>query len=160
MRTLIVYASSHGTTEKAARLLRGNLEDDVEIVNLKTDPAPQLEKFDLVIIGGSIHAGTLQKRVRKFVEKNLAALLQKRVALFLCCMEEGEKAWKQFEQAYRQELREASLANGLFGGEFIFSRMNFLERALIKKISGIKSDLSRLDLEAIKAFAATLKAKI
>jgi menaquinone-dependent protoporphyrinogen oxidase len=46
--------------------------------------------FDTVIIGGSIHAGQMQGRVKTFCKKNMLDLLQKRVALFMVGMNEPE----------------------------------------------------------------------
>ena len=74
-------------------------------------------------------------------------------------MYEGEEAKKQFEKGYPEELRNAAIAHGLFGGEFLFSKMNFIERKIIKKISGVTSDVFKLDLDAIKKFADEINNK-
>lgn len=154
MKTAIIYASSHGTTEKAAQLLKENLVGEVERINLKKYPNPDMAEYDAVIIGSSIHAGSIQGKVKKFLGDNHNALLTKKIGLFLCCMHEGEEAQKQYEKGYPEELRQAAISHGLFGGEFIFSKMNFIERKIIKKISGVTSDVSKLDYDAIKRFAA------
>lgn len=44
MKTLIIFSSSHGTTEKAAQLLKEQLIRDVELVNLKKFPNRQIVK--------------------------------------------------------------------------------------------------------------------
>lgn len=61
-------------------------------------------------------------------------------------MFEGDKAAKQFETSFPIELREISISNGLFGGEFIFAKMNLLERTIVKKVSGVNNDVSKLDI--------------
>jgi menaquinone-dependent protoporphyrinogen oxidase len=151
-KTLIVYASKHGTTEKAVEVLKQSFLE-ATICNLKKDTCPSIESFDRIIVGGSIRAGRIQKEISIFCQKNLDSLLQKEVGLFICCMYEGEKAESQFIQAFPEELRRVVRAKGIFGGELLFEKMDFLEKAVIKKISGIKQSVSRFNPDEIKDFA-------
>lgn len=153
MSILIVYMTRHGCAGKAAELLEGKINDEVTIINLKKDSKPDLSKFDTIIIGGSIHAGRVQKGIKKFCRMNLDMLLKKGLGLYLCCMEEGEKAQKQFDEAYSEELRNHATATGLFGGEFDLNKMNFFERAIVKKVAHITENVSKLNEEAIHQFA-------
>ncbi|MTI81572.1 MAG: flavodoxin [Firmicutes bacterium] len=154
MKTAIIFASTHGTTEKLSQLLSEQLTGEVQLVNLKKKTKVILDEFDAIIIGGSIHAGGMQQKVKQFIEKNKEVLLAKKIGLFLCCMFDGEQAQKQFETAYPKELRCASISNGLFGGEFIFKKMNFVEKLIVKKVSGVTSDVSKIDIKAIEKFAS------
>ena len=157
MKSLIVYCSSHGTTEKAVRLLSDVLEGVVFTVDLKRENLKvDLCNFKNIIIGGSIHAGNIQKKVKQFIKEYHDELLTKDVGLFLCCMHDGNDAIEQFNNAFPIELRKNSVAMGLFGGEFLVSKMNFLERQMVKKVSGVSSEQSNLDIEAIKEFAERL----
>ena len=153
MATLIVYMTRHGCTEKTARLLEGHLEDDTTAVNLKKNKNPDLSAYETIIVGGSIHAGRIQREITKFCEKNRETLLAKRLGLFICHMQEGETAQKEFEDVYLEELRNHASAAGLFGGEFDFSRMNFLERGIVKKIAKIEESVSNIRADAIEEFA-------
>ncbi|WP_216829600.1 flavodoxin domain-containing protein [Alkalihalobacterium elongatum] len=157
MKCLIVFSSSHGTTEKASMLLCHFLKCDVQLIDLnQCNSQPDITEYDTIIIGGSIHLGSIQKKVKQFIKSNFEKLLTKRVALFLCCMNEGELAKVQFNKVYPLELRKHSIANGLFGGELLFSQMNFLERQIIKKVKGISGDVTNLNEKSIKAFANQL----
>jgi menaquinone-dependent protoporphyrinogen oxidase len=157
MKSLIVYCSSHGTTEKAVRFLRESLVGDVLAVDLKRDKEKfNVASFDTVIIGGSIHAGNIQRKIKQFIKNNFQTLLEKDIGLFLCCMRDGETAIEQFNHAFPQELRKNSSAMGLFGGEYLLSEMNFLEKQIVKKVSGATIDESNLDYEAIKEFASSI----
>ncbi|WP_210364183.1 flavodoxin domain-containing protein [Bacillus sp. REN3] len=156
MKCLIVFCSTHGTTAKAAHLLRKQIEGDVVVLNLqRTKLYSDLEFFDAVIIGGSIHAGSIQGKVKRFMKENMDILERKNVGLFLCCMREGQEAHAQFDHAFPERLRETAIAKGLFGGEFIFSKMNFFEKMVVKNVSGVNQDQSTLDLESISEFART-----
>jgi menaquinone-dependent protoporphyrinogen oxidase len=156
MSTLIAYVTTHGCTEKAAQMLKEQLKDDVTLVNLKKNSRPDLSTFDTIIIGGSIHAGQIQGRVKRFCQDHLETLKQKRLGLFLCCMEEGDTAQKQFDEAFPAELRTHASVTGLFGGEFDFDKMNFFYRAIIKKMAGTTESISKIKKDNIHQFAATL----
>jgi menaquinone-dependent protoporphyrinogen oxidase len=157
MKSLIVYCSSHGTTEKAVRFLSEGLKGEVLAVDLKREKVKyDLRDYDTVIIGGSIHVGNIQRKIKQFISHNLVPLLEKEVGLFLCCMRDGETAIEQFNNAFPQELRKNSAAMGLFGGEFLLSEMNFLEKQIVKKVSGATIDQSNLDYDAIKEFVSKI----
>lgn len=157
MRTLIVYCSSHGTTKKAAEKLKDLLEGPVQLVDLKAEKEPKLDSFDAVIIGGSIHAGHIQMKLKKFMDKQAPLLLAKRLGLFLCCMREGEIAEEQFNRAFPERLREHAITHGLFGGEFLVSKMNIVERKIIRKVNGVTKETSKLSEPSIKEFATSFQ---
>ena len=83
-------------------------------------------------------------------------LLNKKLALILCCMDDTEKREQQFKDAYPEELRQHSSSNLLAGGEFLFEKMNFIEKSIIKKISGSDQNQSNIDEEAINKFINSL----
>ncbi|MGM0566754.1 MAG: flavodoxin domain-containing protein, partial [Bacteroidota bacterium] len=145
MRTAIVYASKHGTTEKVARQIQQNLgQEKAQLFNLKNNPKFDLSHFEQVILGGSIHAGQIQKRLKDYYQKNIPELLEKRLGLFLCCMHE-EEAENQFNNAYPEVLRNQAISSKVMGGEFRFDKMNFFERVIVKKIAGISESVSKID---------------
>lgn len=154
MKILVVYCSSHGTTTKAALQLKKQLKGDVIVLNLnKAKLHSDLELFDAIIIGGSIHTGSVQGRIKKFIKEHLPVLKTKKIGLFICCMRDGKVAQDQFESAYPDGLRETAVATGIFGGEFLVSKMNFFEKQLVKRVGGVTTDTSRIDVNAIKEFA-------
>jgi menaquinone-dependent protoporphyrinogen oxidase len=154
MKILIVYDTKHGCTQSAAATLKTLLRDGVTVAHVKEKSELDLETFDVIIVGGSIHAGRVQRRIMNFCEENMAVLEKKRLGLFLCCMYEGEKATAQFEGAFPARLREHAAAVGLFGGVVDFDKMNFVERAIVKKVSGVNETVSNVKEDAIERFAA------
>ncbi len=153
MKTLITYSTSHGCTEKTAHELKELLGNEVQLVNMKNNPNIHLSDFERVIIGGSIHAGKIQKKVKDFCIQNLEELKTKEIGLFICCMEEGQSAHKQLIGAFPGELLEAAKSTAVFGGEFDFGKMNFLEKLIVKKITGVKRNTSKVDHQAIRKFS-------
>jgi menaquinone-dependent protoporphyrinogen oxidase len=157
MKTAIIFMSKHGTTAKISENIKTELvNDEVQIFNLKENKPNDLNKFEMIIIGGSIHAGSMHTKLRKFITSNMNILLSKKIALFLVCMDKTEKRTKQFNIAFPAELRKKSIANGFMGGEFCFDKMNFVEKAIIKKISGKSENVSELDEEALEDFIRKL----
>ncbi len=153
---IIVFATKYGTTEKAASLIKDNLPGAV-VCDLRKNPDPRLEEFDLVVIGGPIYAGKIHRAIKKFCRKNLEALLRKKTALFICCMYEGEKAEQQFRDAYTEKLRQSTSLSAIFGGELSLEKLNFLERFVIKKFIGVKESASRFQPGKIREFADRLR---
>lgn len=153
MKTLIVYCTTHGCTEKTANELKQFLGGEVQLVNLKRTPNPEITNFNQVIIGGSIHAGQIQKKVKDFCNRNLEVLQNKELGLFICCMEEGENAEAQLKNAFPEMLYHRAKAKTYFGGEFNFKKMNFFEKLIVKKVAKVEESTSRFDHEAIRKFS-------
>lgn len=158
MKTAIIYSSTHGTTKKVARLIAEKQNGkEVSLIDLGINPKPVIDTFDRIIIGGSIHVGMIQKRVKHFCEKNLALLLQKETGLFICCMRK-EKQEEQFVNAFPERLRMHSKVHGYFGGEFLFEKMNFLQKLMVKKVAKVCKSISQIDYAAIDQFVSALEA--
>ena len=158
MKTAIIYMSKHGTTKKVAKILKGKMNDQqIELINLKKQKTPDITDYNKIILGGSIHVGMIQKKIRKFCENNLELLINKEIALFLICMKRGEERNEQFKNAFPEKLRKMSIANVLLGGEFVFENMNFLEKAIVKKVAGTNSSISNLDTHALDDFVEKIR---
>lgn len=155
MKTALIYISKHGTTERVAGLISEKISTPVELINLRYEKNPDISSFDSIILGGSIHAGMIQKRLKRFCENNKEALLSRKLGLFICCMETDELRLEQeYTNAYSPELRLRAVAQGILGGEFRFEKMNFLEKAIIKKISGVSESVSKINHTAIDQFVS------
>jgi menaquinone-dependent protoporphyrinogen oxidase len=155
VRTLIIYATKHGCTEKCSKLLKDKLQGDIVLVNIKKDSVPDINLFDNIIVGGSIYIGQIQKEIKNFCVKNISILKGKRVGLFICGMN-GKEVPTLLKNYFPEELLSSSIAREYFGGEFIFKNMNFFERFIIKKIAKSDKDSSTLSKETINKFAALI----
>lgn len=153
MKTLITYCTTHGCTEKIANELKQFLGNEVTLCNLKKDSTPAIENFDRIIIGGSIHAGQIQKKVKDFCNQYLNEIQNKELGLFICCMEKGEKAQQQLIDAFPEILLRNAKATACLGGEFNFEKMNFFQRMIVKKVAHVEKTTSNIDHEAIKKFS-------
>jgi len=129
MKLALIYMSRHGSTEKLVRHLATSLDGDIHVFNLAEDTHPDLKGFDSVIIGGSIHYGSIQKEIQLFYKRNLHELLKKRLGLFVCCLLSTRDS-DQFERAYPLILRAHCSAAAVFEGDLIYSKLNALERII------------------------------
>ena len=144
--------SHHGTTRKIALQLADDLGiAKTTVVDFKSQHVPDLTTFDTIIIGGSIHAGQIQRKISEFCINNRSELLSKRVGLFICAMESYEMK-AEFDTAFPEWLRNHAIAHGLFGGELLLDKMNFLEKIIVKSIYGVKTNLHEIDEKAIAIF--------
>ncbi|MFY9151093.1 MAG: flavodoxin domain-containing protein [Prolixibacteraceae bacterium] len=153
MKTIIIYTTNHGCTEKAVAELSQKLSGDVLRVDLRDNPSPSIAEFDRVIIGGSIHAGKIQKIVWDFCVSSLDQIQKKEVGLFICCMYEPEIAREEIKNAFPEELHQMAKTEAIFGGEFNFDKMNFMEKMLVKKIANVHESVSKIDHKSIERFA-------
>jgi len=155
-KTLIVYATKHGSTEECANQLAKKMDSDTECFNLKEKKQLDLGIYDTIIIGGSVYAGRIQKEVNEFCKRNLDVLKRKRLGLFICGMSEGELAEKQIQSSFPQELLDHALAKESFGGKFDFSKMNVMEKMIVKKVAKVESSQSNLSENKIDQFAEAI----
>lgn len=155
MKTLLVYASKHGCTEKCAQLLEGKLTCEVQLVNLDKDKLPALDAYDTVIIGGSIHVGKVQKSVATFCKNYLEVLLKKRVGLFICCAN-LEQVDTQMKGAFPEQLFSHAIGKVHLGHAYDFAKMNFIERKIIKTIAKIDASEEKILMENADRFAAVM----
>lgn len=153
MKTLILYMSHTGSTTKVACTIAQHFMNlgTVSVHDLKHDDEPHPEKYDLVMIGGSIRAGQIQSKIKKYCKAHLLDLQKVRLGLFLCFMDNQQKD-VEFERAYPKELREHATSLGFFGGEFLLEELNFAERFILRSVAGVKSNVYELDDDAINSF--------
>lgn len=154
MKTAIIYATSHGTTEKVCKTIAAKI-DQSDLIDLKKTGPIDLSSYGQAIIGGSIHAGRIQKRVQSFCQNNRDRMLQMRIGLFICAMNEAEFE-KELNLAFPEWIRNHAISKKVTGGEFLFEKMNFIERFLIKKISGISQSVSNIDYSKIDELVAEM----
>lgn len=158
MNTLIVYSSKYGCTEKCAKLVSKELNDEVDIINLKETKEIDISKYDKVIIGGSIYIGKIQKEVTEFSTKYLDKLKNKHIGLFICGMQENDAIQTELYQNFPPELIKMAVAKECLGGEFIIDKMNFMDKVIVKKVSKVTSNKSNISEVNIHKFAQAINA--
>ncbi len=152
MSYLIIYMSRHGTTAKVAAELKDKLgSENTVLVDFERDQVPPLDEFHTVIVGGSVHAGTIQQELTTFCVRKKKELLEKRLGLFMCYMNNDLRDL-EFEDSFPIDLRKHAIAKGLVGGEFLFEKMTEAERNAVRNVKGIEYSVYRIDENAIQKF--------
>jgi menaquinone-dependent protoporphyrinogen oxidase len=161
MNIAIIYTSKHGTTAKVAQMIAERLTgNQVSIIDLKKEKHPDIRSFDGIILGTSIYAGTSSKTMQRFCKDNIETLAQKRLTLFVCGMEtDNVKQQQELANACPQKLYEYAVSKCFAGGEFLFEKMNFFERAVIKRIAKADKSVSQIKEDEIDKLIAKINKK-
>ena len=157
MNTLIVYSSKYGCTEKCAKLIKEKLNEEVDLVNLKNVKDIDIYKYNKVIIGGSIYIGKIQKSVTEFCTKYIDQLVEKKVGLFICGMQDNEVMNTELNQNYPKKLLEIAKSKEWLGGEFLLDKMSFMDKLIVKKVSKVTSNKSNILEDKINRFVQIMK---
>lgn len=152
MKTIILYATRYGSTDKVARLIQEKIPGETKTVNLTKEQVPDLSSFDTVVIGSPIYVGKTLKPLIAYMQQNLEVLKKKRLALFLCA---GEQDPTQIEKMitanFPSELCSQAIYKGAMGSELKLENVGFFMRFMLKNFIKVKEDYSRLSDENIDA---------
>ena len=156
MNTLIAYSTTLGCTEQCASKLKDDLGNGVEMVRISRRRKYNLQQYDTIIIGGSIHEGMIQRSVYKFCESNLEILLQTQVGLFVCCMDPDANEQELIDRAFPEKLVNHALSSGFFGGELNIKKMNLLQKIMTRKAARLQKEPD-IDFQKILDFARKIQ---
>lgn len=132
MKTLILFASKKGMTEKLAYLVKEK-RNNAEIYEIKKFNK-DLNNYDEIIFGSPVYMGKINKFVKKYIDENFELLKTKSPKLFLCGMN-----YDNTEEVVNLNFSEnqiKTLKIDYIGGAYNFEKLNFLLKFMIKKISG------------------------
>ncbi len=132
MKTLIIYASKTGTTEKCAEEINRQLKDSkmVNILNKTED----INEYDLIIVGTPIRMGMIDKKIKKFLISNIETLKSKKVTYFICCG--FNENWKSYyEQNIPKDLLDSAIIYDTFGGEMNIQKQKGFDKFITKMVS-------------------------
>ena len=130
MKILIAYSTKNGTVRTCVeRLLSGlhNLEADAVDLDQTT---PDVDQYDIVLVGASVYFGKLRPAARKFLEQNEVLLAKKSLGLFLCCGLAHDYEY-YVEKCFPQSLREVAFQTLYFGGLLKVENCSLTDRILL-----------------------------
>lgn len=135
MKTLIMYATKYGCSEKCAKLLSEKILGEVDLVNITNNNTPDLSLYEKVIIGGPIYMGVMNSNITEYCNNNLDSLKNKKLALFVCSMFGDNRAEENMKKAFPEDLKNIAVSMKLFGGELNISKMKFMDKLIAKMVS-------------------------
>ncbi|MFX1345130.1 MAG: flavodoxin domain-containing protein [Promethearchaeota archaeon] len=130
-KTLIAYATKSGVTEEnaiiIANILKENYGFEVDLVNLKNIPKPDLAKYENIIIGSGVRMGMWYGKAKKLLKKNFN---NKNIAIFLSSGTAGVP--ETYEEAITKYINNKlakfphlkPVATEAFGGRYIRKSIN------------------------------------
>lgn len=179
-KALVVYGTRYGATASTSEIIADSLRQEgfeVKVVDAKKDKTPNINEFDLVLIGSGIAMGKWTGETEGFIKKNREELSTKKVALFVSCgganpLSDGEKRTQEYDNGKQKYLEDKAtefylkpIALGYFGGCYNFAKMSWFFK---KTLSSIKPQLESAgykesdngydlrDLEGIRRWAKGL----
>ena len=158
MKTAILYGTRYGTAAFCAEQIASKLQGTTAIINLKKEKKPDISDYDSFIIGGSIYSGKIIPSVQRFIEAKHDELLQKRVALYICCLYEGEKAVEEMENNFPGWLLAHAAWRYCLGGRIQLSTLKKIDKFLIRNTAGVTEDIERISAAKIEQLVANLNA--
>jgi menaquinone-dependent protoporphyrinogen oxidase len=153
---LIAYRSKYGTAAACARDLAGRIGAETRLVDLRRMRRIPIADFRVIIIGGSIYGGRIQREVTAFCDREREALLAKRVGLYICCLYRGEHAEAQLRDAFPEWLSAHAFSRAWLGGELHFRRLNPFDRLLVRGLVDKREDISLIRGDAVRELADTV----
>ncbi len=157
MKTLILYYSKYGTTEKCAKMLAEKIGAAAETVGYKQRKNVDIAKYDTIIIGAPVYMGML-KKMKSFSEANLSTLLTKKIGLFVCHMDVEKPMEEKIGGYFPQELIDHATQITGFGGAFDTDKMKKFDKFVFEKVAKSGGVEDNVKYEAIEEFAVAMKA--
>lgn len=159
MKTLIIYTTKTGTTERCANLL-AEKSSNCETVDIKNLAEKDLNSYDALIIGSPIRMGLIDKRIKQFLIANYDLLLEKPTAYFICCGF-AKDADRYFKENYPADLLEKAIVYDTFGGELNLEKLKGFSKLIVKMIMKAQPDVAEVKIlpENINRFAQKIREK-
>lgn len=132
MRKVILVGSKHGHTLKCAQQLNELSGHLFEILKPDQLTGEELCEIDTIIIGSSLYAGMIDKKLRIFVEDHAKLLGKINGGLFLCGLNE-DHLMNAFDNNYPKSLLDA-WPIAYLGGGLKLAELNFFESLIVKLV--------------------------
>jgi len=157
MKTLILYATKYGTAEVVAQKLSKELDGVVDLVNIMIEPAPSLELYDTVILGGSIYMGRIQKQLTKYMKEHIHELEGKTIGLYICAAHpEERKRQIELQQAFPDSLNRKAAVKAILGYVINFEKMKLIDKLIMRKVKGDSNSNAEFYENRIRSFCQSL----
>jgi menaquinone-dependent protoporphyrinogen oxidase len=169
-KTLVLYASTHGQTDKiASRLCEVLREQGVDAVAERATDQADLKPsdFDAVVVGASVHAGNHQREVRDWAKAHATTLNDMPSAFFSVSLsaaedtDESRQANQDYLDAFSEQTGWNPAQATTFAGALQYLEYDFMTKLVMRlmmKRDHRPTDTSRdyeyTDWEAVDRFGA------
>lgn len=170
MQALIVYGTKQGQSEKIAKVIGEEIRSTgnrAEVWDVESIPAKlSLKSYDLVIVGGGVHASGYPLKLRKWVRSHATELTEKKSIFFSVCL--GVLQYNPKVDAEEIKIVETFFKKTgwrpksyvVFPGALIYSKYNWLLKRIMHSIAlkaGMETDMKKdyefTDWASVRSFA-------
>jgi menaquinone-dependent protoporphyrinogen oxidase len=167
---LIAYGTTDGHTARIAGFLGSVLQTSgaqLDIIRVGVDGAdPSPERYDAVVVAGSLQAGGYQRPLRGWVRRHADALNTLPTAMLSVCLgilQKDPKVWADLDARVDRFIEETGWHPSvvkIVAGALLYSRYGWLKRWIMRRITrkaGVETDPSRdyiyTDWDDLRLFA-------
>lgn len=142
MKTIILYESKHGCTEKCANYVKN--KNDVDISRISTFKE-NITTYENVIIMGPVYMGKINKIVLDYLNKFKDELLLKQLSIIICGMN-SEGFNEMIKHNIDEVLRDhAEILYG--GGAYYLEKLGFIQKRIVKSIAKVTQSSEHINYE-------------
>lgn len=153
MNTIAVYQTKRGSVEKSLDYLKTKVE--LEIKNIQNSNEVNLDKYNVIIIANSIHAGRMSKEIVDYIKSNIEIISNKSSYLLINC---GDR--NNMMDALKINIGNDYIKKfkGIFHGGYAYNleKMNLFTKFIIKKIAKINESKEFINKEDLERLADTI----
>ena len=144
MKTLIVYHSKHGQTEKISRRIAGLFESKQIAVDMyhvdSLDINMTLQEFDLIVLAAPVYVGSHSRKLGRFIKRHLEQMNKAKSAFVSVSMSAAGGQKQRGEamacaKAFLEKTGWKPTAVQLFGGCLDYLKYNWFVRWIMKRIA-------------------------
>lgn len=148
MKTVIIYSTKKGCTEKCANYIKSKTTADLfSMKNFKGN----IEEYDHVILLSPTYVGSINKKIKAFIEENESSLLKRKVSFGLVGMNITE-----LDNTIKINFSESFINHSkieYIGGGYNFEKLNFLQKVIIKKVAGVTESMEDIKYDSLDKLA-------
>lgn len=138
-RVLIVFASSHGQTERIAQAIAARLRERggrVDVCDVHAGTPPRPDDYDVVGLGSHVRHGKHDHAIHRYIDRHLSSLLARQSFFFSVSLTASDKPYLPdpggyiYGTTYATSFRPDDSA--AFAGALPYRRYNPFRRVLMK----------------------------
>lgn len=146
MQILVGYATSEGQTRKIARYAADHMAahgHTVELLSLEDSEGLELDRFDAVLLAGSVHAGGFQRELREFVKARSPELALRHdlfLSVSLTAAGDDPEDWDGLRKIIAAFTKDCGWSPDRIehvAGAFRFTEYNLLEKFMMRRIAAV-----------------------
>lgn len=154
MKTLILYNSKNGATEKCAKYLADN-STDIDLFNINKFNG-NLKDYNHILIGTPVYIGRYNKLIKAFISDNVNTLLDVDLSIFVSSMNKNETEEVVIANLSKEIIKHANIYH--VGGAYYFEKLNWFYKLVVKKIAKINETKEAFDYDVLNKIKKSISA--